>query len=322
MNNINLIQWIENQKVEHIQRMINVDYDNFRQLPVRFFYQNQEYKIDKVLGKFQGDLSEFDVSFLVRTVNDDVYLLYLAINDSSEEILARSFWILQLKVLDTVNLSKCYKEGISAMVLTNMTLQKVSNFHGHICPNLVIGCRASQLALDLLLQEKADQQTITVIAENNTSAIDAIQCLTGCTLGNQHLKIKDFGKHKYTFMINQTGQAVIVSLKEISFQEEKSYLALEKKLKKEMATHEDLSNMQFLLDQWVSWLFSLSDQELFTITKTKTNPPEINLSSRYVRCCYCHDLVEESKAISFQGNFICQPCSEFFAHEPASIVWQ
>src|SRR6056297_1919098 len=208
------------------------------------------------------------------------------------------------------------------MVLTNIPLHKVSNFHGHICPDLVIGCRASQLALNLLNQDPKDQLTLTVVAENNTSAIDAIQCLTGCTLGNQYLLIRDFGKHKYTFIVNQTGQAVILSLNRVNFRKEKNYLALEKRLMNNLATIEDMTRIKVLLDQWVSWLFSLSDQELFSVDQTKAKPPDIALSSKYVTCHYCNDLVEETKAIKLHGNFLCQPCYRVFSYQPENVVWQ
>jgi formylmethanofuran dehydrogenase subunit E len=37
-----------------------------------------------------------------------------------------------------------------------------------------------------------------IIAENSTSALDAIQIMLGATLGNQRLKVMDLGKHNYT----------------------------------------------------------------------------------------------------------------------------
>ncbi len=208
------------------------------------------------------------------------------------------------------------------MELTDSLLERVVEFHGHKSPNLMIGCRASQLALNILEQKKTGQQALMVIAENSSEAVDAIQYLTGCTIGNQYLKIKDFGKHKYTFVVNQTGQAVVLSLKEIRFQEEKDYLTLENRLKEDMATVEDVYNMLALLDRWVSWLLSLSDLEMFTVVETKVQLPDINLSSKIVRCCHCREPVEEHKAIKCQGHFICQPCSELLTYEPEHIIWQ
>ena len=41
---------------------------------------------------------------------------------------------------------------------------------------------------------------ISIIAENSTSALDAIQIILGLTIGNQRLQIMDFGKHNYTII--------------------------------------------------------------------------------------------------------------------------
>ena len=35
-------------------------------------------------------------------------------------------------------------------MLVNMELKRVADFHGHICPDLVIGCKVHELAIDIL----------------------------------------------------------------------------------------------------------------------------------------------------------------------------
>jgi len=195
------------------------------------------------------------------------------------------------------------------MLFTNVQLKRIANFHGHICPNLALGYRASQLGLKTLNPEQTSEETLSVIVENNTSALDAIQCMTGCTSGNQHLRVRDLGKHKYIFVLNQSNRAVIVNLKEVEFSEETTYFILERKIRDNKATTEDIDYIQYLLDTWVSWLLSLSDQELFHVEETTSIPPGIALSSRYVRCSNCHDLVEDSKTEKLQGDFVCYPCS-------------
>ncbi|PIU23820.1 MAG: formylmethanofuran dehydrogenase, partial [Chloroflexi bacterium CG08_land_8_20_14_0_20_45_12] len=77
-------------------------------------------------------------------------------------------------------------------MLVNMQLKRVIDFHGHLCPDLVIGCKAYELAMKTLCHRENLDGGLIVIAENTTNAIDAIQCLSGCTLGNQRLKIHDF----------------------------------------------------------------------------------------------------------------------------------
>jgi len=39
-------------------------------------------------------------------------------------------------------------------MLVNMELKRVADFHGHICPDLVIGCKVHELAIDILSKKE------------------------------------------------------------------------------------------------------------------------------------------------------------------------
>ena len=72
---------IDKKEVEFIQRRVKVDYDNRLQSPLSFFYQNRKHKVTGLLGTFRGDLSPRDITYLVMTQDEDVYLLYLHFHD-------------------------------------------------------------------------------------------------------------------------------------------------------------------------------------------------------------------------------------------------
>ena len=60
-------------------------------------------------------------------------------------------------------------------------------FHGHSCPGLAIGFRAAlegMSALGLPLQPVQDEDLVCV-SENDACGVDAVQVLTGCTLGKR-----------------------------------------------------------------------------------------------------------------------------------------
>src|SRR4030066_2296880 len=91
------------------------------------------------------------------------------------------------------------------------TLDQIVEFHGHICPGLVLGYRVSMLALKEL-GERAEDEELVSIVENNSCAVDAVQVMTGCTFGKGNLIFRDFGKQVYTFIKRPSGKAVRISI--------------------------------------------------------------------------------------------------------------
>ena len=60
-------------------------------------------------------------------------------------------------------------------------LEDAKRFHGHFCPGLMIGYRAAQIALRELHVERAEDEELVAICENDACGVDAVQVLTGCT---------------------------------------------------------------------------------------------------------------------------------------------
>jgi formylmethanofuran dehydrogenase subunit E len=52
-----------------------------------------------------------------------------------------------------------------------------------------------------------------VVVENDTCAVDALQVVTGCTMGKGNLIFHDYGKQAYIFIERKSGDGVRVSLK-------------------------------------------------------------------------------------------------------------
>ncbi|MDI6776315.1 MAG: FmdE family protein [Syntrophales bacterium] len=308
IKNEEILRSINKKEVEFIQRRVRVDYDNRLQIPLSFTYQNREHKVTGLLGTFKGDLSSRDITYLVKTQDKNVYLLYLHFHDSSpQSLLSPCHWILGFRVLRDEELMFFFRE--ERKMLVNMELKRVADFHGHLCPDLVIGCKAYEVAFEILSRKENLDGGLIVIAENTTSAIDAIQCLSGCTLGNQRLKIHDFGKHKYTFLNSRTGLGVRLSLREQSFRDEPQHIELEEKAKKGEATVEDVTYLQSLLDDRVKRLFSLKYDELFEAVMTTRKPPRTETFTDFAQCHHCGDLVLKSKLVNIDGLFLCRQCS-------------
>ena len=93
------------------------------------------------------------------------------------------------------------------------TLEEATRFHGHFCPGLMIGFRAAQIALRELGVERAEDEELIAICETDACSVDAVQVLTGCTVGKGNLILRDWGKQVFTFGRRSDGKMLRVALR-------------------------------------------------------------------------------------------------------------
>jgi formylmethanofuran dehydrogenase subunit E len=86
-------------------------------------------------------------------------------------------------------------------------------FHGHLCGGLTCGYRMARAALEALGVERAQDEELVAIVENDACGVDAVQVLTGCTFGKGNFVFRDYGKHVLTLLRRSDGRAVRVSLR-------------------------------------------------------------------------------------------------------------
>ena len=87
------------------------------------------------------------------------------------------------------------------------------DFHGHICPGVSIGFRATQVAMQRLSEGRAQDEEMVAIVETDACSSDAVQVLTGCTFGKGNFIYKDHGKMALTLMSRKSGKGVRVVMR-------------------------------------------------------------------------------------------------------------
>jgi formylmethanofuran dehydrogenase subunit E len=85
-------------------------------------------------------------------------------------------------------------------------IQAVIAFHGHFCPGLAIGIRAAEYLQTQFPQ--ADPEELVTVSETDMCGVDALQFLTGCTLGKGNLILRPYGKMAFTFFHRPSGRGV------------------------------------------------------------------------------------------------------------------
>jgi len=77
-------------------------------------------------------------------------------------------------------------------------LDKAAILHGHYCPGLALGVKASYTALKEIDAKPEGMEEILAIVETNNCSSDGIQLITGCSFGNNSLIFRDLGKTAVT----------------------------------------------------------------------------------------------------------------------------
>ena len=301
-----VLRAIGSGQVEWIWRAVHVEYDNRTQRPLGFSCDGRHNKVIKLLGIFKGDMSPDDLTYLVKTVDGNIYHLYLHLSDSGQQYTpSPTRWTLGFRVLKertTIALT-LWK---SAMC---MRLEGVADFHGDLCPELVLGCKACQMAFELL-PELNTLRDLIVIAENNSSPVlDAIQFVLGCTVGNGRLRIVDSNQHTYSFVSGVDGYGVKLSLKTIHFGDEDHFNEVERKVVGKCTTLDAAVCYQKLLDDRVAKLVDLDNEEVFAVEKVR-------------KCFVCNCFFTESLVYENYGFPMCENCRLEMAGNNSGVVYQ
>lgn len=99
------------------------------------------------------------------------------------------------------------------MCMEKTPWQKAVEFHGHVCPGLLVGFRAAEEALRRMEVSRAQDEELVAVVENDACGVDAVQVLTGCTFGKGNLLFRDWGKQVFTFVRWQDGRGIRVAVK-------------------------------------------------------------------------------------------------------------
>lgn len=191
--------------------------------------------------------------------------------------------------------------------LTKETLENVIRFHGHSCPGLSIGIRASELARREL-GELPDTQLVC-ITETDMCGVDAVQYLTGCTYGKGNLIHKDYGKTAFTFFDRETGRGFRCLLRPDARGEAADEMAsLHPKIASGEASAADKTRSADLRRQMETHLMSADLDQLFQITAPKEAMPRGPRILSSLVCEDCGEATMESRTRRFAGKTLCQPC--------------
>ena len=170
-------------------------------------------------------------------------------------------------------------------------LEGLVAFHGHICPGLAIGYRATVAGLERLGIERAEDEELIAIVENDSCSVDAAQFLAGTTFGKGNFFFRDYGKQVFTFARRDDSHAVRVAIKP----DDKGPRPAEK-------------NADWRQER-IEYILSAPIDDLFTISDVEIELPPPASIRRSVICESCGEPVMETRTVNKDGKTICRDCA-------------
>jgi len=186
-------------------------------------------------------------------------------------------------------------------------LEASVELHGHLCPGQVLGVKMSMLGLreiGITDPRGRDRKSLIVFVEMDRCATDAVQSVTGCSLGRRTMKFMDFGKMAATFLNLRTGRAVRVIAKEEARRKAKEYFPeIESKYTAQLEAYK-----------------IMSEEDLFDVMDVQVTIPPEDMPGRPVqriRCDSCGEYVQDMREVYREGKVLCRPCSYPGYYEPS-----
>lgn len=187
------------------------------------------------------------------------------------------------------------------------TIEAVTSFHGHFCPGLAIGIRASELGLELLGKTGVSERVAVV--ETDMCGVDAIQFLTGCTFGKGNLVHLDYGKMAFSFFERGQKQGVRLVLNSSLRGElgKKMSDLMSRSQKNELNADETKLLSDIRAD--ICERYMMADlKEMFAVNDAPYALPRGPKILQSLTCEVCGDATMESRTRRFDSKVMCIPC--------------
>jgi formylmethanofuran dehydrogenase subunit E len=176
-------------------------------------------------------------------------------------------------------------------------LQESSSIHRHQCAGQVLGVRMAMAGCrEVEIDEPTRCKKLVVYVEMDRCATDAVQAVTGCSLGKRTLKFLDYGKMAATFVNIETRQAVRVLAKD----DARAVAAL---YAPDAANPKEAQKQAYRV---------MPEEALFHIQRVSLEVPEREMPGyrgARAQCDECGEGINFHREVSIGGRTLCIPCA-------------
>lgn len=168
-----------------------------------------------------------------------------------------------------------------------MEYAEIVKFHGHSCPGSAIGYRMTLAAMKALDVDRAGDEELVAIVENDACGVDALQYLSGCTFGKGNLIFRDYGKPVYTLFSRNSGKGVRVLFLDTALPEE----------------------LRGDRQKRLEYILCAPESAILTVQAISIDVPRQAKIYNSVSCERCRESVMETRLKGVNGRMLCIPCA-------------
>jgi formylmethanofuran dehydrogenase subunit E len=197
-------------------------------------------------------------------------------------------------------------------IIASEDFQKCVEFHGHLCPGLTLGYKASVAGLEWLKGHRSVDEEIVAIVETDACGADAVQVMTGCTFGKGNFIFKDHGKMAFTFFSRKSGKGIRVVLKSDVVKPDKRHLELIEKKQNGTATNAELEEFKRKFEKRTRDILEKPVDDIFDLKEAQFDLPAKAQIEPSIACPRCGEPTMQSRLVEKDGLRICKGCSSAF----------
>lgn len=199
------------------------------------------------------------------------------------------------------------------MCMEKTPWEKAVEFHGHSCPGLAIGFKVAEIALKHLQEMRSQDEELVAIVENDACSVDAVQVMTGCTMGKGNLIYRDLGKQVYTFGSRSGSRALRISVNGDARRPDPEMTELRQKVFGGSASQEDRAKFQLAQGRRIEQILHMDENEFCKIEQIDFKLPQKAKIFPSHKCASCGEMVMEPRLRVKNGEFVCLDCFEDYS---------
>jgi len=191
--------------------------------------------------------------------------------------------------------------------------EEAVKFHGHSCPGLALGVRASMIALEKLGVSRAEDEELVATVETDACGVDGVQFIAGCTLGKGNLFFKDYGKQVYIIARRRDGKGVRIAFNNLSTNEEQKKLGT--KVFGGTATQEEKQQFKELQKKRIKDILSQPEEEICKVKMMDVKLPGEARIFNSISCEICGESFMEPRGRIQNGKMVCLACFQDYIRQ-------
>ncbi len=183
-------------------------------------------------------------------------------------------------------------------------------FHGHVCPGLALGYVAAKWAMEHLGEVRSEDEELVAVVENSSCFVDAVQVVTGCTLGKGNFFLKDHGKMALTLFSRKTGKGIRLCMKPDVFTPHDEHSRLLSVVMSGRANDQQQARFWELHRKKSESIVQSPPAEIFTLKPADGEIPKRAEIKPSTPCEHCGEPAMASMMNVVSGKRLCLACQE------------